>query len=146
MERIRIVKMDATAITPTRGHSYDAGLDLYCSENTPYKPGEIIKVSTKIAIEVPPGYVGLVRDRSSISLTRLKVTAGIIDTGYTGELCVVLLNLSGEHGCIKAGQKIAQLLIVPVMLPEVEVVDKLDALGGRADKGWGSSDRECLAY
>lgn len=139
MEKVKVKFLDKKAITPTRGHDYDAGLDLYCIENTAYKPGELVKVPTGIAVQIPVGYVGFIRDRSSVSLTKLKVTAGIIDAGYTGEVNVVILNLSGDHGCIKAGQKIAQLLILPVMLPKVEVVEDFESEGGREAKGFGST-------
>jgi len=139
MEAIKVVKLNPKAFVPTRGHKYDAGLDLYCLEDTSFKPGEIIKVPTGIAIEIPPGFVGLVRDRSSVSLTGLKVTAGVIDAGYTGECNVALLNITAGHGCVRKGQKIAQLLVIPVMVPEVVVVDNFESTTGRQSKGWGST-------
>jgi dUTP pyrophosphatase len=109
-----------------------------------YKPIDqaivpVIKVPTGVAIEIPPGYVGLIRDRSSVSLTGLKVTAGVIDAGYTGEVNVCLLNVAAEHGCIVKGQKIAQILIVPVATPPVEVVKEFTTKSGRKEKGFGST-------
>lgn len=138
MKQIKVKRLDTQAMLPTRAHAHDAGLDLYCLMDTSYKPGEVVKVPTGVAMDIEPGYVGLVRDRSSVSKQALKVTAGVVDAGYTGEVCVMLLNLSGEHGCIRAGQKIAQVLIVPVALPEVIEVEAV-AASARGDKGFGSS-------
>jgi dUTP pyrophosphatase len=138
MEPIKIKKLHPEAVLPTRAHPNDAGMDLYALADVPYKPGDCIVVPTGVAISVPEGYVGLVRDRSSVSKQRLKVTAGVIDAGYTGESCVVLLNLSGEHGCIKRGSKIAQMLLIQVATPAVEEVVEL-AASPRGAKGFGSS-------
>lgn len=138
METINVKLLNKHAIAPTRAHSWDAGLDLYASEDVPYKPDTIVTVSTGVAMAVPVGYVGLVRDRSSVSKQGLKVTAGVVDAGYTGEIGVVILNLSNQHGCIRKGQKIAQILLLPVSTPLVAVVDELPS-STRGDKGFGSS-------
>jgi dUTP pyrophosphatase len=139
MKRIEVLLLDPTKATlPTRAHAHDAGLDLYASADTPYKPGEVFVVKTDVAVGIEPGFVGLVRDRSSVSKTGLKVTAGVVDAGYTGECCVVMLNLSGEHGCVRRGQKIAQLLIMPVATPAVVETYSLGE-SARGVKGFGSS-------
>lgn len=138
-------KLDQKALTPTRSHPTDAGLDLYCFEDVPYKPGDLVKVPTRVAIEIPKGFVGLIRDRSSVSLQKLKVTAGVIDCGYTGEVNVVLLNLAqgmDGHGCVQRGQKIAQILLVPIETPEVEVVEDFTPTeSGRKEQGFGSTGK-----
>ena len=137
---LKVRKLHPKALVPTRGHPTDAGLDLYCFEDVPFRPGQLIKVPTQVAIQIPKGYVGLIRDRSSVSLKQLKVTAGVIDAGYTGEVNVVLLNLSVDHGCVQRGQKIAQILLIPIAAPEVEVVeDFTDTESGRKEKGFGST-------
>lgn len=138
MKKIKVLKMSSNATLPTRAHPTDAGLDLYAAKDTPYNPGDVVTVSTDIGVQVEPGYVGLVRDRSSVSKKGLKVTAGIIDAGYTGEVCIVMLNHSGSYGCIQKGTKIAQLLVVPVALPEIEEVTSFDETE-RGNKGFGSS-------
>lgn len=117
---------------------------MFCCEDTPYKPIEqsfqnVIKVPTGISVEIPVGYVGLIRDRSSVSMTGLKVTAGVIDAGYTGEVNVCLLNVAAEHGCVQKGQKIAQILLIPVVTPAVEVVEELTTESDRKEKGFGST-------
>lgn len=111
---------------------------MYADEEVAYKPGEMVSVKCGVAIGIPSGCVGLVRDRSGFSKTGLKVTAGVIDCGYTGELVVMFLNLSGEHGCIHKGAKIAQLLIMPVSLMPVVEVESLEQTS-RGDKGFGST-------
>jgi dUTP pyrophosphatase len=138
MKWINILKLKSEATLPTRAHPEDAGLDLYADEDVSFKPGQVFVVATNVAMEIEPGYVGLVRDRSSISKSGLKTTAGVVDAGYRGSLDVVFINLSGEHGCIKKGQKIAQLLLIPVATP---VVREVTALSGtaRGVKGFGSS-------
>lgn len=138
MKQINVKKLDKNADLPTRNNADDAGLDLYASEDVSYKPGDIIIVPTQVAMEIEPGYVGLVKDRSSVSKTKLKVTAGVVDAGYRGSVDVVFLNLSGEHGCIRKGNKIAQLLIVPVATPVVREVNELSNTA-RGSKGFGSS-------
>lgn len=138
METLKVKKLRSSGKLPSRSNTHDAGLDLYAAEDVAYKPGEVVIVPTHIAVAVAPGYVGLVRDRSSVSKTQLKVTAGVIDAGYTGEVCVALLNLSNEHGCVRAGSKIAQLLVLPVALPKVVEVESLED-SERGAKGWGSS-------
>jgi dUTP pyrophosphatase len=138
MKTVKVKRLKDTATLPTRAHEFDAGMDLYASEDVEYRPGNLILVPTAIAVEIPSGYVGLVRDRSSVSKTKLKVTAGVVDAGYTGEVCVVLLNHSGEYGCIRKGSKIAQLLIIPVATPSIVEVSELSD-SERGDKGFGSS-------
>lgn len=140
MKTINVATLDSDAKIPTRTYQTDAGMDLYALIDVPYQPDDVILVHTGIAVEVPHGYVGLVRDRSSVGKSGLKVTAGVVDPGYTGDVSVVLLNLSGQHGCIKAGQKIAQMLIIPVATPEIVEVTSLQAAANeRGNKGFGSS-------
>lgn len=138
MKTINFKRLSDTATTPTRAHPDDAGIDLYCAKKLGYSPGQMIAVETHVAFGIPPGYVGIVRDRSSTSKRKLKVTAGIIDAGYTGEVVVCMLNLSGEYGHINKGDKIAQLLIVPVATPALNEVASLED-SARGSKGFGSS-------
>lgn len=140
MKTINVKRLDSSATLPTRSHPEDAGLDFYASENVSYVPNQTFIVPTKISVSIPPGYVGLIRDRSGVATKlKLKVNAGVIDAGYIGECCIVLVNMSGEHGCILKGQKIAQMLIVPIATPEVVEVDEFN-LTARGSKGFGSTD------
>lgn len=141
MVTLKIKRLNEKAILPTRAHPYDAGVDLFASEDAKVFAGNLVKVPTGVAVSIPPGYVGIIRDRSSVSQTGLKITAGIIDAGYTGEvnICFLFVAPGPDVKLIKAGQKIAQLLVVPVALWKVEEVKELEDNGGRGAKGFGSS-------
>ncbi len=139
MKTINVMRLSTEAKLPTRAHPVDAGMDLYASKALSYKAEDkILVINTEVAIEITPGYVGLVRDRSSMSKKGLKVTGGVIDAGYTGECAVVMLNLSGQGGYIGKGDKVAQMLLIPVETPAVCEVTQLGQTE-RGAKGFGSS-------
>lgn len=139
-DNIKVLKLDQSATLPTRAHKDDAGMDLYASEDVSYNPGQIIVIPTKIAVDIKPGHVGLVCDRSSMGKKGFKVAGGVIDAGYRGECNVVLMNLTGNHGCIRKGDKVAQMLIIPISTPNIVEVNALDVTE-RNNKGFGSSGR-----
>jgi dUTP pyrophosphatase len=140
IETIEIRKLMPEATLPTRAYPDDAGLDLYSLEALALEPGQGKVASTGIALAVPTGHVGLVMDRSSLAKRGLKTAGGIIDAGYRGELKIVLWNLSHEVQEIQKGERLAQLLIVPIQTPAVkEVLDLPEA--DRGAKGFGSSGR-----
>ena len=117
------------AEVPTRAHPTDAGLDLAASETTHIAPGVVTLVPTGIAVAIPEGHVGLLAARSSLATKKAMTLAngvGIIDSDYRGEIQVPIVSLDGCHNLIQAGQKIAQLIILPIALPTVEVVADLD--------------------
>ena len=140
---VKIKRLDPEAILPTRAHPLDAGLDLYALETSDCPIDKVGKVRTGIAVQIPKGYVGIIRDRSSVSQRGLKITAGIIDAGYTGDITACFLNMSGKYNGFFKGDKVAQLLIIPVLLPEIEVVETLDPMevSERGEKGFGSSGK-----
>lgn len=114
---------------PTRAHPTDAGLDLAASETTHIAPGVVTLVPTGVAVAIPEGHVGLLAARSSLAVKKAMTLAngvGIIDAGYRGEIKIPIIPLDGCHNLIQAGQKIAQLIILPITLPTVEVVADLD--------------------
>ena len=126
---------------PTRAHPTDAGLDLAASETTHIAPGVVTLVPTGIAVAIPEGHVGLLAARSSLATKKSMTLAngvGIIDADYRGEIKVPIVSLDGCHNLIQAGQKIAQLIILPIALPAVEVVDELPSTE-RGVGGFGSS-------
>ncbi len=133
-------RLDASAVLPTRAHADDAGLDLYSLEDADLKPGEGRIVKTGVAVAVPFGHVGLVCDRSSLAKRGLKTAGGVIDAGYRGELGVVLWNISGAAQTVKKGERLAQLLIVPVATPAPVEVSDLGATE-RGAGGFGSTGR-----
>ncbi len=135
---LQVKKLNKDAKLPSRANPKDAGLDLFALEDVFCDIGNSCTVHTGIAVNIDGGYFAMVSDKSSVARTGFKVTAGVVDAGYTGEVSVELLNVVGAHKLIKKGQKVAQLLILPIVLPEVLEVDELPK-GDRGDKGWGSS-------
>lgn len=131
------VMLDPGAKMPTRAHAMDAGLDLY-SRDTEYIGGDCCKIfDTGVHIEIPEGYVGMVKSKSGLNINKGLQCEGVIDAGYTGSIVVKLYN-RGNTVKIKRGQKIAQLVILPIITPELEQVDAL-AETERGDNGFGSS-------
>ena len=127
---------------PTRAHPTDAGLDLAASETTHIAPGVVTLVPTGVAVAIPEGHVGILAARSSLAVKKSMTLAngvGIIDSDYRGEIKVPIIPLDGCHNLIQAGQKIAQLIILPIALPTVEVVSVLPesvrGLGGFGSTG-----------
>lgn len=119
----------------------DAGYDLHALEASEVAPMQRITVGTGLHIELPAGAVALVKDRSSVAAAGLHCLAGVIDSAYRGEIKVLMVNLDSEAVLIKAGQKIAQLIVVPVLTEEVELVARLEDLAPseRGVSGFGST-------
>ena len=133
------IKLDPGAIMPTRGHKYDAGLDLYSPISTWLHPGQHIAIDTGIHVEIPQGFVGLITSKSGLMAKGI-TSRGTIDSGYTGSIKAVLYNHGSEGYQIKAGDKITQLVILPCWLPHLVIVDNLDDTE-RGDGGFGSTGR-----
>lgn len=115
----------------------DAGYDLFSAENYFVEPRKRVLVESGLHLEIPSGYVGLVKDRSSVAAAGLHTLAGVIDSAYRGELKILMVNLADEDIQIRAGQKIAQLLVIPVYSAPVEIVDSLEDLSS-TERGAGS--------
>ena len=131
-----------SAELPTRAHPTDAGLDLAACETTHIAPGVVTLVPTGIAVAIPEGHVGILAARSSLAAKKAMTLAngvGVIDSDYRGEIKIPIIPLDGCHNLIQAGQKIAQLIIMPIALPTVEVVSVLPD-SERGNGGFGSTD------
>lgn len=140
LDTIKIKKMHEDAITPTRSHSTDAGLDLYALEDTNFHD-ETKLVKTGIAVDIPPGYEAQVRPRSGLTLkTPLRVQLGTIDSGYSGDVGIIV-ECKHVIYAIGAGDKIAQLVISPIVTPSVEIVEEFESESARGANGFGSTDR-----
>ena len=140
MNELPIRKLDPAAILPTRAHHDDAGLDLYGLEDATVAPGEGKLLRTGVAVAIPGGHVGLVCDRSSLAKRGLKTAGGVIDAGYRGELGVVVWNISAAPQAVKKGERIAQMLVIPIATPApVETADLGDTVRGTG--GFGSAGR-----
>lgn len=134
------IKLDNGAIAPTRAHTYDAGLDLYAIEDGYIRCNQSRTFDTGVHIAIPEGYVGLVKSKSGLMCNHGIITDGTIDAHYTGSIKVCLFNLGASKYEVKAGDKIAQLVITPCILPKLELVDKLEETD-RGDRGFGSTGR-----
>jgi len=129
--------------TPTRANSGDAGLDLKAAENALLFPGDRQAVETGVSVEIPDGYVGLLCARSGNAARRglgIVNGVGVIDSGYRGPVNVLLINHGRSNVAVMRGDRIAQLLIVPIETPDVEIVDRLSD-SDRGTGGLGSSGR-----
>lgn len=131
-------KLTETAQRPTRATEGAAGLDLYADETITIPEYRRAWVSTGIAVAIAPGYCGLVWPRSGLAGKGLDTSAGVIDCDFRGELKVLLCNGSHERKTVHAGDRIAQLLIMPVIMPNVIEVDALPATE-RGENGFGST-------
>lgn len=119
----------------------DAGYDLRAAHGVIILPDTQKIIATGVWLAIPPGHVGMICDRSSIAAMGLSVAGGIIDSGYRGEVKVMLHNRSFGDCSIEAGTRIAQLLILPVATPPLVVVESIAALGQseRGAGGFGST-------
>lgn len=165
MKTLRIKLLSENATIPTRHNPTDSGLDIYAAEDVIIEPGETAIVKTDIAIELASGYEAQVRPRSGITYkTKLRVQLGTVDADFRGNVGIIVDNIShyvsdGSYGwawsvggypiesknpcldgsyLIRKGDKLAQLVVVPVELPDVEVVDELNYTA-RGNNGFGSS-------
>lgn len=131
------IMLDDRAFMPEKAHDLDAGYDLKAIKGYIIYPHRTRKVETGVHIELPKGTTAYIKNRSSLYAQGL-VTDGTIDAGYTGSIKVVLHNNTAETALIKRGAKVAQLVIHPILSPELTVVDSFDATE-RGDGGFGST-------
>lgn len=134
------IKLDEGARMPTRAHSTDAGLDLYAMEAHLVPAKGWAKFDTGVHIELPVGTVGMLKSKSGLNVKHGIVSEGVIDVGYTGSIVVKLYNHSNVDYMVYAGDKISQLVILPILTPSLDLVDTLDDTD-RGDNGFGSSGR-----
>lgn len=144
VDQLEVQLLHAEARAPQRSRPGDAGLDLRCLAPLELAPGARQKVPTGVAIALPDGLCGLVVPRSGLAARHgVLPTLGLIDPNFRGELCVTLRNTGDESFRAEAGDRIAQLLLVPFWAPAIAVVDELTAPrdDARGTAGWGSSGR-----
>lgn len=149
------IMLDEGAKMPTRAHKTDAGLDLYTPFDCNVLPsegnglfggffnsGEIgsVTIDTGVHVEIPKGYVGFVKSKSGLNVKHGLTAEGVIDSGYTGSIVVKLYNHTNKDYFFEAGDKIAQLVLLPIITPDLELVDSLDETE-RGDNGFGSTGR-----
>lgn len=136
--RLKVQRIHPEAKLPSYAHPGDAGFDLFSSVDHDLAAGEVKAIPTGIRMAIPRGFVGLVWDKSGISLKSVHRLAGVVDAGYRGEVQVVLVNLGRQAYPVKKGMKIAQMLIQPVETVEIQEADELDDTS-RGPGGFGST-------
>jgi len=138
MDHILVKKLTPDAHAPEKATEGDLGYDLFCVEPAVITPGATVAVSTGIAVQFPPGWGAVIKDRSSMALKQIHVSAGVIDNGYRGQIKVALTNHSRAETVIEKNQKMAQMIPVPVTNWEVRVVEELSTTQ-RGENGFGST-------
>ena len=142
--RLEFKRLDPTVPMPARAHPGDAGLDLRSNVDVVVEPGKRAMVPTGLAVAIPEGYAGLVLPRSGLAGQRgltLANSPGLIDSGYRGELTCALVNLDRDEPVkVARGDRVAQLVIVPVAPAEAVWVDELPT-SARGEGGFGSTGR-----
>ncbi|PTF57680.1 dUTP diphosphatase [Staphylococcus chromogenes] len=167
MEQLQIKLLSENATLPTRNHSTDAGFDIYAAETIILEPQEKQLIATDIAVNIPKGYVGLLTSRSGVSSrTHLVVETGKIDSGFQGHMEINIKNDHEDNGAetifkrdlkdkiiiederhlykqgtyvINKGERLAQLVIVPIWTPTLQEVDEFSEVSERGEKRFGSS-------
>lgn len=137
--RIKI-KLDVGAKKPTRAHELDAGYDIYAMEARAVPAQGSAVFDTGVHIEIPRGYVGFLKSKSGLNVKYGLVGEGVIDSGFSGSIRVKLYNNSREDYQVEAGDKISQIVLLPIITPELEIVNELGETE-RGAGGFGSSGR-----
>lgn len=134
-------RLHALGVTFSAPNPGDAGYDLYALEPVTIPSGAQTLIPTGVYLEIPTGYVGLVKDRSSMALAGLRTAGGVIDASYRGEIKVIMSNVGATEYAVRAGHKIAQIVIIPCYTAPVETVESPEALTAteRGDDGFGST-------
>ena len=134
------IKLDPGALPPTRAHPTDAGLDLRAPYNTSVPPFGSVVIDTGVHVQLPEGTAGMLKSRSGLNVRHGITSEGVIDVGYTGSIRVKLYNHTPTAYCVKTGDRISQLVIVPILPLTTEIVEELDD-APRGENGFGSTGR-----
>jgi dUTP pyrophosphatase len=139
--KIKVKKLKEGAKLPSYAHPGDVGMDMYAMETVTIPPMGHHRFWHGFALEFPVGYASVVKDKSSISKAGLHTMGGVFDAGYRGEYNTHLVNLSGEPYTVEEGDKVAQLIIYPVAIAELEETDTLSDTE-RGEGGFGSTGKK----
>ena len=134
------VKLDKGAYMPERAHTTDAGADLRTPHDVTVMAKGSVVIDTGVHIELPPNTVGMLKSKSGLNVKHGITSEGVIDVGYTGSIAVKLYNHSDKPYELKAGDKISQLVVMPILTPSFELVDDLEETE-RGNGGFGSTGR-----
>lgn len=133
------IKLDPGAYVPERAHPNDAGLDLRSMENKYVSPGKFVKFDTGVHVQIPEGYVGLITSKSGLMAKGI-TSRGTIDSGYTGSIKAILFNHGEEGYLVHKGDKVTQLVVLPCVVEDIELVSSLEETD-RGEGGFGSSGK-----
>lgn len=134
------IQLDEGAYMPLRAHETDAGLDIKTPKDVTVPAKGSVIVDTGVHIELPPNTVGMLKSKSGLNVKYGITSEGVIDVGYTGSIVAKLYNHSETHVILKKVNKITQLVIMPIVIPTLNAIDKLEEYG-RGNNGFGSSGR-----
>lgn len=134
------VQLDPGAFLPERAHPDDAGLDIRSPVEAVIPAWGSADIDTGIHVEIPYSAVGFLKSKSGLHFRNGITSEGVVDCGYTGAIHVKLVNHTDEDFTVRRGDKISQLVVIPIYLPVPELVDRLEDTE-RGDKGFGSSGR-----
>ena len=134
------IMLDSTALMPKRGHATDAGLDLFSPRDVVVPAGGSAIIDTGVHVELPNGTAGFLKLKSGLNVKYGITSEGVIDVGYTGSIVCKLYNHSNMDYEIKRGDKITQLVVMKIDIPELNVVDEFKATE-RGNNGFGSTGR-----
>lgn len=137
---MKVKKLDPRAKLPVRAHPTDSGADLFALTRTVLPARSITKVHTGVAVELPENTSGIIWGKSSVESQGIKAMAGLVDAPYRGELIVCMYNLNDTEFVFEAGQKVAQLVVLPTLYPTFEEAAELSDTT-RADGGFGSTGK-----
>jgi dUTP pyrophosphatase len=139
--KIKVKKLKENAKLPKYHHPGDVGMDMYAMETVIMKPGEHYRFWHGFALEFPEGYGAIIMDKGSISKVGLHHMGGVFDAGYRGEYNTLLVNLSDKSYTFEEGDKVSQLLILPVVIGELEETDTLSE-SARGEGKFGSTGKK----
>lgn len=134
------VKLDPGAYLPEYAHDADAGMDLRSPRDVYIMPNSSRTIDTGVHIAIPPGMVGMLKSKSGLNVKHGLLNTGVIDSGYTGSIVVKLYNHTYSAYFVKQGDKISQLVILPVIHAQLELVDELEETE-RGENGFGSTGK-----
>ena len=135
------IMLDSGAFMPVRGHKDDAGLDLRTPYDFTIAPHSSETINTGVHVDIAPGLVGMLKSKSGLNVNHSILSEGVIDSGYTGAIVAKLYNHGNAPVKFKAGDKITQLVIMPVYIPDRLIVVKEFDKTERGEGGFGSTGR-----
>ena len=135
------IMLDAGAFVPERAHRTDAGIDLKSPVNRAIKAHSSVRIDTGVHVQLPHRTAGLLVAKSGLNVKHGITSTGLIDEGYTGSIVVKMYNNSDTTYIVHRGDKISQLVVIPVKYEQIKVVDKMDGGTERGTHAFGSTGR-----